>query len=155
MAETQQPNDPVPAETPAGSHPEPSDLPEHEPTSGLPLGSLLLVALVGLAGCAGAGWWGMHWTMDPEADRWARQWQGNREMQSRIGVVSSARYDILGTYGEPYEETMVFLIQGDKGTGQLVVTEFGMKIPRVELRTNGESTVLQEGVEGPKPPEHE
>lgn len=155
MAEQQQPNNPIPPQITSGSLPETQEDFEPGPSSGWPLGSLLLAAVLGLAGCGGAGWWGMRWTMDPEADRWARQWQTNREMQSRIGTVSAARYDILGTYGEPHEETMVFHVQGDKGAGQLVVTEFGMKVPRVELRVNGESTVLQEGVEGPKPPEHE
>lgn len=50
---------------------------------------------------------------------------------------------------------MVFYVQGNIGSGQLVVTEFGMKVPRVELRTAARNTVLQQGVEGPPPTEHE
>ena len=50
---------------------------------------------------------------------------------------------------------MVFLVTGSNGSGQLVVTEFGMKVPRVELRTASGNTVLQEGIEGPPPIEHE
>jgi hypothetical protein len=73
----------------------------------------------------------------------------------QIGVVSSTRYDLPGTFGETHEETMVFFVEGNKGSGQLVVTEFGMKVPRIELRTAEGNTVLQEGVAGPEPTEHE
>ena len=129
--------------------------PSEESGGGWPLFTLFLLAALGLVLCGGGGWWGMHWMMDPEGERWVRQFQGNSTFMQQIGVVSSTRYDLPGTFGETHEETMVFFVQGNKGSGQLVVTEFGMKVPRIELRTAEGNTVLQEGVAGPEPTEHE
>jgi hypothetical protein len=116
---------------------------------------LVLLSLLGLALCAGSGWWGMHFMMDPEGERWVRQFQGHPTFMQQLGVVSTTRYDLRGTFAESHEETMVFLVTGSNGSGQLVVTEFGMKVPRVELRTASGNTMLQEGIEGPPPIEHE
>lgn len=138
----------------AASDPAMADSPE-ESRGGWPLFTLFLLAGFALALCAGGGWWGMHSMMDPEGERWVRQFQGNSTFMQQIGVVSSTRYDLPGTFGETHEETMVFFVEGNKGSGQLVVTEFGMKVPRIELRTAKGNTVLQEGVEGPQPTEHE
>jgi hypothetical protein len=139
-----------PPSSPSGSIPSRSEL-----DAGWPLSLLVFVSLLGLLLCAGSGWWGMHFMMDPEGDRWVRQFQGHPVLREQLGDVSSTRYDLRGTFGESHEETMVFFVQGSKGSGQLVVTEFGMRVPRVELRTATGTTVLQEGVEGPAPTEHE
>jgi hypothetical protein len=129
--------------------------PQAQGRSGWPLSMLVLLSLLGLALCAGSGWWGMHFMMDPEGERWVRQFQGHPTFMQQLGVVSTTRYDLRGTFAESHEETMVFLVTGSNGSGQLVVTEFGMKVPRVELRTASGNTVLQEGIEGPPPIEHE
>lgn len=126
-----------------------------ERRGGWPLFTLFLLSGLALALCAGGGWWGMHWMMDPEGERWVRQFQGNSTFMQQIGIVSSTRYDLPGTFGESHEETMVFYVEGNKGAGQLVITEFGMQVPRIELRTAEGNTVLQEGVAGPQPTEHE
>jgi hypothetical protein len=135
----------------------PSDPIPHQSarSDGWPLPILVVLSLLGLALCAGGGWWGMHFMMDPEGERWVRQFQGHPAFTEQVGVVSSTRYDLQGTFGESHEETMVFYVQGNIGSGQLVVTEFGMKVPRVELRTAAGKTVLQEGIEGPPSTEHE
>jgi hypothetical protein len=142
-----------PTEAPA--EPPVTSVPQDEERGGWPLFTLLLLGLLGLALCAGGGWWCMHWMMDPEGERWVRQFQGNPTFMQQIGVVSSTRYDLRGTFGETHEETMVFFVEGNNGSGQLVVTEFGMKVPQIELRTASGNTVLQEGVAGPPPAEHE
>jgi hypothetical protein len=139
-----------PPSSPTGSNPDQSAR-----SHGWPLSILFLLSLLALTLCAGGGWWGMHFMMDPEGERWVRQFQGHPAFTEKVGVVSSTRYDLQGTFGEPNEETMVFYVQGNIGSGQLVVTEFGMKVPRVELRTAAGNTVLQQGVEGPPPTEHE
>ncbi len=105
--------------------------------------------------CAGVGNWGMHAVMDSDANRWIQQYKDDESITEVLGGIERGGYDLPATFREQNEETVVYFINGPKGSGHLVITEFGMKVPRVEFRSGGKSWVLSDGVVDPNAKEHE
>jgi len=116
--------------------------------------TLIGVTLTGFLLCGGVTNWIMHAVMDADADRWVQQFRQHPTVVKQLGSIERGGYSFTGTLRATEEETVVFFVEGSKGQGELVVTEFGMKIPSVVLRMDGQKWTLQEGVAGP-PPEEE
>lgn len=116
---------------------------------------VVVATVVALAMCAGVGNWLMHAVMDADAERWIKEFRDHPQVRESLGGIDSGGYALTSTLKEQDEETVVYFVNGPRGSGELVVTEFGMRIPHVELRSQGKSWVLQSGVAGPKTESHE
>lgn len=150
-------SDPPPVLTATGEEQEGYDLsaafPESVRSKRWFRGTLVAVALLGFLLCAGVTNWVMHSVMDSDADRWVSQFRAHPQVVEELGTIDKGGYSLVGTLRETEEETVVYFVNGTKGAGELVVTEFGMIVPRVVLRTKDGKWTLQEGVKGQKPEE--
>jgi len=131
----------------AGSPPEPGErIEEMPPVTWRSIAAVVVILGVGLGSCAGLAYWGTYEMMDSEATRWVDRYKHHPRVRERLGEVDRSGFDSKEALQEANEETLTFFLEGRKARGQLRVTEFGMSVPRVELKVGEEVVVLQKGV---------
>lgn len=110
------------------------------------IASVVVILALGLGSCAGLGYWGTYELMDSEATRWVGRYKTHPKVVGRLGQIERYGFDSEGSFRESNQETITYYMQGSKGRGQLRVTEFGMRIPSVDLLIGDEVIVIQRGI---------